>query len=222
MSDIKPNINVKLPSVQNSPVNVEPVAADVVLTQADIDLETSKVRLEAEKLKLKRELLELEKLTADVERLRSERAKSAISHETVEDALSFQRQTDERNQNLCTHMKGGESTQLLHGAPSMGNDSGNYAMIDHTFTHGVRFRMCQRCGKTWFPNDPDYRWAMSRPTRNSASSGCPSPGLVPEANRRKPVEKGGPRLTSEIPHKVQPQPDSPFGPIPGTAGPAGY
>jgi hypothetical protein len=218
MSDMKADPNVKLPQAAGS-IKLPDVPGETVIvktmTQIEIDQETSLVKLKTEKLRLQREQLELEKLTADIEKIRAERAQSAMSHETVEESLAYARKHDEINQNGCTHMKGGASEALLHGAISKGEDAGNYALIDHTFTTGVRFRLCQRCGKTWFPADPDYRWAMSRPTRNSPSSGCPSPGLVQDLN--KPVERGGRRLVSEIPHKVAPPTDSPFGP-----GPAGY
>lgn len=217
MSDIKPNDlkanpNIKLPPASGMDAETP---ESKLQTQEEIDRETSKVRLQAEKLKLKRELLELEKLTDDIEKLRAEKANSTMSHETVEESLKYSLEDMKFHQTGCTHMKGGASEALLHNAISQGTDSGNYAFIDHTFTTGVRFRMCQRCGKTWFPQDPDYRWAMTRPSKNSPSTGCPSPGLVKDRN--KPVEKGGVRLKSEIPHDVAPPPDAPFG-----AGPAGY
>lgn len=217
MSELKPDPNVKVPQSAAS-IKLPEVpgqqdeTAIVAMTQQEIDRETSLIKLRQEKLKLQREMLELEKLTSDIERIRAEKAKSSMSHDTVEETLRYQRENDEVHQNGCTHMKGGASEDLLHGAISKGNDAGNYAFIDHTFTVGVRIRMCQRCGKTWFPGDPDYRWAMTRPTKNSPSTGCPSPGLVQD--RTKPVDKGGVRLVSEIPHKIAPIPDTPFGPGP--------
>ncbi len=203
-------IKVNLPKAAG--VNTE---VSKTLSQEEIDRETSLARLQLEKLRLQKETLELEKLTSDIERIRQERADATMSHETVEESLKYAREFQENHETLCTHMKGGASESLLHGAPSQGTDAGNYCLIDHTLTTGVRFRMCQRCAKTWFPKDPDYRWAMTRPSKNSPSTGCPSPGLVQDRN--KPVEKGGLRLTSEIPHRVAPPQDQPFGP-----GPAGY
>lgn len=211
MSDIKPNTNIKLPPVNSSDLTPE---QERVLSQTEIDRETSLIRLRSEKLRLVKEQLELEKLEDDIQNIRNAKAKSVMSHETVEESLRYDREHKEWIENACTHMKGGSSESLLGGAPSQGNDAGNYAMIDHTLTTGVRFRMCQRCPRTWFPNDPDYKWAMSRPTKNSPSTGCPSPGLV---RNRKSTAEGGPRMESEIPHRVRPTPDSPFGP-----GPQGY
>lgn len=214
MSDLKPatpNPNIKLPPpISEGPAQAEPVVK--ALNQEEIDRETSLVRLNTEKLRLQREQLELEKLTDDIAKIRAQKAQSSMSAETVQESLDYSIADQKAHQNLCTHMKGGASEALLHNAPSQGTDSGNYAMIDHTLTTGVRFRMCQRCGKTWFPKDPDYRWAMTRPSKNSPSTGCPSPGLV--RDRTKPVEKGGVRLTSEIPHDIAPPPDQPFGPTP--------
>lgn len=212
MSDIKPNPNIKLPPVQTQAGEIDvtkPVTKS--LSQEEIDRETSLVRLQAEKLRLQKEQLELEKLTDDIQKIRAVKAQSAMSSTTVQESLDYMREDMRIHQNLCTHMKGGASEALLHNAPSQGTDSGNYAMIDHTLTTGVRFRMCQRCGKTWFPKDPDYRWAMTRPSKNSPSSGCPSPGLV---RNRKSTAEGGVRLESEIPHEIAPPPDQPFGPQP--------
>jgi|SRR5690348_11280720 len=198
MSDMKsehPLENVKLPGEAKI---AEPKVR--TLTQAEIDLEASSIRLASEKLKLQREQLEIEKLESDIAKIRAEKARTAMSHETVEEALKFASEDRRWHEENCTHMKGGSSESLLNNAPSQGQDATNYAMIQHTLTTGVTFRLCQRCGRTWFPNDPDYRWAMSRPTKNSPSTGCPSPGLV---RNRKSVAEGGPRLVSEIPHKVQ-------------------
>lgn len=203
-------IKVKLPDAVGVNTSLPPQ-----MSQEEIDRETSLARLQLEKLRLQKETLELEKLTNDIERIRQERADATMSHETVEESLKYAREFQENHETACTHMKGGSSESLLHGAPSQGTDSGNYCMIDHTFTTGVRARFCQRCPKSWWPKDPDYRWAMSRPTKNSPSTGCPSPGLVQDRN--KPVEKGGVRMVSEIPHRAAPPQDSPFGP-----GPAGY
>lgn len=213
---IVPALNVRMPEpIKVKLPDVAGVDTDVDiqnLSQAEIDRQTSLIRLQGEKLKLKKELLELEKLTSDIEKIRAKNAEAAMSHETVEDSLKYATESLKNHQNLCTHMKGSSAESMLHNAPAQGTDAGNYALIDHTFTTGVRFRMCLRCGKTWFPRDPDYRWAMSRPTKNSPSTGCPSPGLIQDRN--KPVERGGVRLVSEIPHDVAPPTDSPFGPAP--------
>ena len=206
MSDDRQKLNIKLPGQGNESGS----GAD--MSQAELDREASRVRLQAEQLKLRREILELKKLESDIAKIDNDAAKSSMSHETVEESLKYQREDREWRENACTHMKGGSSESLLGGAPSQGQDASNYAVIDHTLTTGVRFRLCQRCGRTWFPKDPDYRWAMSRPTKNSPSTGCPSPGLV---RNHKSEAEGGPRMTSEIPHKVQKQMAEP-------AGPAGY
>jgi hypothetical protein len=201
VSEDKVKLNVKVP--------------DSTKTQEQLDRETSVLRLQAEQLRLEREQLELKKLRSDIEKIDAEKARHSMSHETVEESLRYGRQDREWHENACTHMKGGSSESLLNGAPSQGQDASNYAMIDHTLTTGVRFRLCQRCGRTWFPKDPDYRWAMSRPSKNSPSTGCPSPGLV---RNHKSEAEGGPRMTSEIPHKIQKQVVEPE----YSQGPAGY
>ncbi len=167
-------------------------AAVRTLTQAEIDREASLIRLQTEKLRLDKERLELEKLIADVDKIRRINEQQKMSRETVQESLEYERNERIRNETYCTHMKGGDSASMMHGGPAQGNDSANYAMIQHTLTTGVTFRMCLRCGKTWFPKDPDYRWAMTRPTRNSASTGSPSPGLVRNVKHV--------RLVSEVPH----------------------
>ena|SRR5208282_5483 len=185
-SSLEPKLNIKLPT----PTLVE--AADVVIDE-------SSIRLKTEQVKLQKEILELQKLEEDLEvaRLNKKKlkydsqqideklAKKAMSHESVESSIRYQTEDRQRHEEACNHRKGGASESLLGGAPSTG-DSAQYAMIQHTFTSGVVFRMCLRCGRTWFPQDPDYKWAMSRPTKNSPSTGSPSPGLVrhPENVRR--------------------------------------
>lgn len=170
-----------------------------VKTQGEIDLETSQIRLQTERLKLEREKLELEKLIKDVEDIRRKNEAAKVSRETVQESLDYERNTRISNETYCTHMKGGDSGSMMHGGPAQGNDSSNYAMIQHTLTTGVTFRMCSRCGKTWFPKDPDYRWAMQRPTRNSPSTGSPSPGLVRNIKHV--------RLISEVPHLKPTEPN---------------
>jgi hypothetical protein len=171
------------------------------LTQAEMELEASRIKLETEKLRLEKEKLELEKLIKDVQDIRRKNEEAKVSREAVQDSLDFERNTRIHNETYCTHMKGGDSQTMMNGGPAQGNDSSNYAMIQHTFTSGITFRMCQRCGKTWFPKDPDYKWAMTRPTRNSASTGSPSPGLV---RNRKNV-----RIESEVPHRQPMEPQIP-------------
>lgn len=204
---LQPKLNIRLP---------EAAAADAAAvsatpqSQTDIDLETSKLRLQSEQLKLRRELLELEKLTSDIEKLRAEKAVSSYAAETVQESVKFQIQSKTEHEEACNHRKGGEATQLLGGAPSMGSDGNNYAVLQHTLTSGVVFRMCLRCGRTWFPRDPDYKWAMRLPTRNSPSTGSPSPGLTRHPERV--------RMVSEIPHKQIANPDEQN----YNSGPAGY
>ena len=89
------------------------------------------------------------------------------------------------------------SGSMMNGGPAQGNDASNYAMFQHTLTTGVTFRLCSRCGKTWFPKDPEYRWAMTRPTRNSPSTGSPSPGLVKNPKHV--------RVKSEVEHRQRPR-----------------
>lgn len=171
-------------------------ASTRVKSQSEIDAELTLVRLEAEKLRLEKEKLELEKLKNDVLRIRQEQEQQRVSRETVQESLNFAREKRISDETLCTHMKGGDSATMMNGGPAQGNDASNYALWQHTLTTGVTFRMCSRCGKTWFPKDPDYRWAMSRPTRNSPSTGSPSPGLV-----RNPKQV---RVVSEVPHRQRP------------------
>lgn len=166
-------------------------------SQKDLDSEMTLIRLEAEKLRLEKEKLELEKLRNDVMEIRRQTETERVSRETVQESLNFtteKRISDETN---CTHMKGGDSGSMMNGGPAQGNDASNYAMFQHTLTTGVTFRLCSRCGKTWFPKDPDYRWAMSRPTRNSPSSGSPSPGLVRNQQHV--------RVKSEVEHRQRPR-----------------
>lgn len=214
MSELKPpNPNgIKLPAPLNTPVDLEPVARE--MSQEDIDRETSKVRLEAEKIKLRKELLELEKLTSDIETIRTQRAKSTMSAESVQDALSHSIEERKNHEEGCTHMKGGASEDLLHGAISRGTDSTNYAFITHVLPWGIRFRMCQRCGRTWFPGDIDYKWAMSRPSKNSASGSCAISGLI--RNVKQKIASGEIRTKSEIPHTNVPEADV------FSQGPAGF
>jgi hypothetical protein len=166
-------------------------------SQDEINAEMTLIRLETEKLRLEKEKLELEKLRNDVLDIRRQQETERVSRETVQESLNFvteKRISDETN---CTHMKGGDSGSMMNGGPAQGNDASNYAMFQHTLTTGVTFRMCSRCGKTWFPKDPDYRWAMTRPTRNSPSTGSPSPGLVKNPKRV--------RVKSEVEHRQRPR-----------------
>ena len=166
-------------------------------SQGEIEVELTLIKLETEKLRLEKEKLELEKLRNDVLDIRRQQETERVSRETVQESLNFvteKRVSDETN---CTHMKGGDSGSMMNGGPAQGNDASNYAMFQHTLTTGVTFRMCSRCGKTWFPKDPDYRWAMTRPTRNSPSTGSPSPGLVKNPKRV--------RVKSEVEHRQRPR-----------------
>lgn len=203
---LQPKLNIKLPTVKD-----ESVEKDLNgLSQADIDRESSIIRLKAEQLKLKREYLELEKLTDDIENIRVAKSNKINAHSTNEDNIKYQNDERARHEEACNHKKGGEAIALLNNAPSLGDNSNNYAVLQHTLSSGVIFRMCMRCGRTWFPKDPDYRWAMRLPTRNSPSTGSPSPGLIrfPDQVRR----------VSEIPHKVIANPET----NPLQQGPEGY
>jgi hypothetical protein len=166
-------------------------------SQAELDSEMTLIRLENEKLRLEKEKLELEKLRKDVMDIRRKQEEERVSRETVQESLGFDREKHITDETYCTHMKGGDSSTMMNGGPAQGNDTSNYAFMQHTLTTGVTFRLCQRCGKTYFPKDPDYRWAMTRPTRNSASTGCPSPGLV-----RNPKNI---QLRSEFEHRERPK-----------------
>lgn len=205
MSEIKAPVNIKTP-VTAAPVSEAAAASNEELSADALARKESLIRLQTEELRLERERLTLKKLRRDIELMDAQDAKQSMSHETVEEALKFANDDRRWHEENCTHMKGGSSESLLNNAPSQGQDATNYAMIQHTLTTGVTFRLCQRCGRTWYPKDPDYRWAMSRPTKNSPSTGCPSPGLV---RNRKSTAEGGVRLESEISHRVQPmqQPD---------------
>jgi len=185
----------EVPSVK--PINELVAPTTRLKSQSEIDAEMTLVRLETEKLRLEKEKLELEKLRNDVLEIRQQQEAERISRENVQESLDFAREKRISDETLCTHMKGGDSQSMMNGGPAQGNDASNYAMFQHTLTTGVTFRMCSRCGKTWFPKDPDYRWAMSRPTRNSPSTGSPSPGLV---KNPKLV-----RVVSEVPHRERPR-----------------
>lgn len=178
--------------VQSKPLSELIPASSHGKSRDEIESELSLIKLEKEKLSLEKEKLDLEKLTNDIQGIRRQQEAQRIARENVQESLDYERNTRIFNETNCTHMKGGGSETMMHGGPAQGNDASNFAMIQHTLTTGVTFRMCQRCGKTWFPKDPDYRWAMTRPTRNSPSTGSPSPGLVRNGNRV--------RLVSEVPH----------------------
>jgi len=199
-------------------LNIRVPKPNEVKSQSELDQEESELRVQAEKLRMKRELMEIEKLEYDLSKIKQEAAREKVTHDQVEAVLSDTRADTENLQSACNHQKGGASEDFRSGAVVMGNDATNYALIDHTFSSGVRFRMCQRCGKTWFPKDFDYRWAMSRPTKNSRSIAAGGPALV---RNRGPVEKGGPRMESEIPHRSQPKPDFDVSTVPSQA-PEGY
>ena len=139
----------------------------------------------------------------DVLDIRREQEAARVSRETVQESLDFAIEKRINDETYCTHMKGGDSQTMMNGGAAQGNDASNYALIQHTLTTGVTFRMCLRCGKTFFPKDPDYRWAMSRPTRNSPSTGCPSPGL-----NRFPKNV---RVVSEVEHRQRPQNEWEYG-----------
>jgi len=158
-----------------------------VKSQAEIDAAVSAVRLEKEELELEMQKLTLQKLRHDIAVINQHNEQAAMSREAVQDSLKHGDATEFEKESLCTHMKGGNADQMLRGAPAQGNDQNNFAMFQHTLTTGVTFRLCSRCGKTWFPGDPDYKWAMTRSTKNSPSTGCPSPGLIrfPEKVQRK-------------------------------------
>lgn len=168
-----------------------------VKSQKEIDAEMTLIRLETEKLRLEKEKLELEKLRNDVLEIRRQQETERVSRETVQESLAFVTEKRIQDETNCTHMKGGDSGSMMNGGPAQGNDASNYAMFQHTLTTGVTFRLCSRCGKTWFPKDPDYRWAMTRPTRNSPSTGSPSPGLVRNPKRV--------RVKSEVEHRQRPR-----------------
>jgi hypothetical protein len=165
-------------------------------SQDELNAEMTLVRLETEKLRLEKEKLELERLRNDVLEIRRKQEAQRVSRETVQESLGYAIEKRISDETLCTHMKGGDSGSMMNGGPAQGNDTSNYAMFQHTLTTGVTFRLCSRCGKTWFPKDPDYRWAMTRPTRNSPSTGSPSPGLV-----RNPANV---RVRSEVEHRQRP------------------
>lgn len=198
---------IKLPPVAGLDTDLSSVKT---LSAAQIDLETSRVRLMAEKVKVQKEALELEKLLADVEELRNRNSNRIMASETNTDALNQGIEERRQHEEGCTHKKGGSSEDLLHGAISKGIDSSNYAVITHTLSNGVKFRLCQRCGRTWFPKDPDYNEAMSWPTKNSPSDSCIVVGVS------KNLKGAPPRLTSEIPHSGR---NAGSGP---QMGPAGY
>lgn len=187
------------PEVSAAPIETLVPAQQRAKSQVELDSEMTWIRLETEKLRLEKEKLELEKLKKDVQDIRRKQEAERMSQETVQDALKFENERQVDHETHCTHMKGGNSETMLGNAPSQGNDSGNYAIIDHTLSTGVRFRMCQRCGKTWFPGDPDYREAMSWPTRNSPSKAAVVAGLVKDWSK---VQK-----TSSLPHRRRPVQD---------------
>ena len=211
-----PKLNVKVPPTQTA-ANAEQ-GEGTYQTQGQIDREESLLRLQAEKLRVKRELMEIKKLEYDIAKIEQEAQLSQVSHEQVESVIADTKRETEGQQSACNHMKGGASESFQPGQVVMGNDATNYCLIDHTLSSGVRFRLCQRCGKTWFPKDFDYKWAMSRPSKNTRSIAAGGPALVRFRDKDR-----GPRMESEIPHRSQPQADFDVSTVPNAGpGPAGY
>ena len=212
-----PKLNVKVPPTQTA-ANVEQ-GEGTYQTQGQIDREESLLRMQAEKLRVKRELMEIKKLEYDIAKIEQENQLSQVSHEQVESVIADTKRETEGQQSACNHMKGGASESFQPGQVVMGNDATNYCLIDHTLSSGVRFRLCQRCGKTWFPKDFDYKWAMSRPSKNTRSIAAGGPALVRFRDKDR-----GPRMESEIPHRSQPIQDFDVSTVPGVVGPgpAGY
>jgi hypothetical protein len=200
---VAPKLNVKVPP------------AAEVKSPNEFAREESELRVQAEKLRIKRELMEIEKLEYDLMKIKQTQAHEKVTHEQVEAVIADTNRDKENQESACNHMKGGASESFQPGQVVMGNDASNYCMIDHTFSSGVRFRLCQRCGKTWFPKDFDYRWAMSRPSKNTRSIAAGGPALV---RNNGPVETGGPRMVSEIPHRSQPKAEVDVSTVPSLEG----
>jgi hypothetical protein len=137
-----------------------------------MELTPTEVKREREVLLLEKERLELDKLRRDSYKARMDEERSAMMHETVEESFRIEHEKTAQLQRACNHMKGGPGERLLNQGAGYGDAAGNYAVITHTFNSGITFRMCQRCLKEWWPNDPEYKIAMSWPTKNSPSSGA--------------------------------------------------
>ena len=144
-----PKLNVKVPPTQTA-ANAEQ-GEGTYQTQGQIDREESLLRLQAEKLRVKRELMEIKKLEYDIAKIEQEAQLSQVSHEQVESVIADTKRETEGQQSACNHMKGGASESFQPGQVVMGNDATNYCLIDHTLSSGVRFRLCQRCGKDLVP-----------------------------------------------------------------------
>ncbi len=114
-------------------------------------------------IQLERAALQLELEREQVATLRANREQRLMTlYRQRRDLEEAQRNARQR-QSQCAHKKGGQGVE--------GIDDGNreYAVIKHTYAHGAREVMCQRCQKIWAEpplslkkTDPaEYRREMS-------------------------------------------------------------
>jgi hypothetical protein len=137
-----------------------------------------------QKMRDELELLQLEEARANAQRMRDRRASRKARMEKIELSLAQTRRSQENEQSICKHKKGGKGRENMLN----GNDN-NYAVITHTLSHGPVVVICQRCGKKWEPPPAnlirkgasaderkeykrlyeEYVWARNLPTDNVPS-----------------------------------------------------
>jgi hypothetical protein len=145
--------------------------------------ETLKLDLEAKKLELlerQANLQDLQERLAERELGREVRRQRNKTNGATLTALAA---ADKMAQKRCTHKKGGDGAAAVIGGQGQ---SGQYAVLKHTFANGDMWVRCLRCGKTWKPPiledfdseraflaaEAEYQAAINFSTLNVPSGGC--------------------------------------------------
>ena len=116
-------------------------------------------------LQYEKERLELEQLRAEVRTLKQKEAVEILRKKNQQRQAEITAINEKTKQAGCNHKTGGEGLRAL----STGGDDPNYCLAKNQYPWGVMHVLCQRCGKEWKPGDPDYDWAMTAPTKYSAT-----------------------------------------------------
>ena len=145
--------------------------------------ESLHLEIEAKKLELlerKANLQDLEERLAERELQREVRRQRNKTNGATLRALQ---EADNAAQKRCTHKKGGDGAAAVVGGQGQ---SGQYAVLKHTFANGDMWVRCLRCGKTWKPPleddyvskeaymvaETEYRNAVNFTTLNVPSGAC--------------------------------------------------
>lgn len=126
--------------------------------------------------------LQLEQLRDTVTQIRRRRQSRLNRLAALRQAAESQERQTQADQALCHHRKGGRGPNWRLN----GNDP-NYAIVQHTYSHGPTVVCCLRCKKEWSAPAAlkrgasveeraasrkqldEYRWAMALPTDNEPS-----------------------------------------------------